>query len=239
LVRRLRRIITVSEFSKQRLIALSGVDQSRIVVIPEGVDDRFRPRPVEEIERVKRDLCIPSPHYVLSLGALEPRKNLGRLLTAWSTCAPRLSEEIWLVIAGPQGADHVFSYLDLGSIPPRVHMTGFVVDNDLPALYSGALALAYVSIYEGFGLPALEAMASGTVPIAGNNSALPEVIGGAGLLVDPFDTGAIALAIERLVEDLPLRENLKARALKRSKAFNWEFAAKLTWSVLLAEARAY
>jgi glycosyltransferase involved in cell wall biosynthesis len=238
LVRRVRRVITVSEFSKQRLIELTGVHQSRIVVIPEGVDGRFHPRSIEEVERVKRDLRIPSPRYVLSLGALEPRKNLGRLLTAWSACSPRFAEDIWLVIAGPQGADHVFSHLDLGSIPSRVHITGFVADNDLPALYSGALALAYVSIYEGFGLPALEAMASGTVPIAANNTALPELIGDAGLLVDPFDTEAIAMAIERLVEDLPLRENLKTRALKRSKVFNWECAANLTLSVLLEEAMA-
>lgn len=238
LVHRVRRVITVSEFSKQRLLALTAVDESQVVVIPGGVDSRFYPRPAKEVERVRRQLNIPSPFYVLSLGALEPRKNLRRLLAAWASCARRLPDDIWLVIAGSKGASQVFSHLDLGSSAPRVHMTGFVADCDLPALYSGALALAYVSTYEGFGLPALEAMACAAVPLAANNTALPEVVGDAGLLVNPFDSEAISAGIESLVQDCALRQELKARALKRGREFSWERAAALTWSILRAEALA-
>jgi glycosyltransferase involved in cell wall biosynthesis len=238
LVHRVQRVITGSEFSKQRLLALTEVDESRVVVIPEGVDGRFYPRSVNEVERMRQRLNIPSPFYVLSLGTLEPRKNLRRLLAAWASCARRVPEEIWLVIAGSKGPSQVFSRFDLGSSPPRVHVTGFVADCDLPALYSGALALAYVSIYEGFGLPVLEAMACAAAPLAANNSALPEVVGDAGLLVNPFDSEAIAGGIERLVHDCALRQELKARAIKRSREFSWERATALTWNILRAEALA-
>ena len=235
LVHRVQRVITVSEFSKQRLLALAAVDESHIVVIPEGVDGRFYPRPSEEVERARQVLKIPSPYYVLSVSTLEPRKNLHRLLSAWASCLPDLPDEIWLVIAGPDGASRVFSHTEFGSAPPRVHFTGFVADCDLPALYSGALALAYVSLYEGFGLPALEAMACGTIPVVSNNTALPEVVGQAGLLVNPFDSEAIAAGIKRVVQDPGLRQELKLRAIKRSGEFSWQRAADLTWNVISGE----
>jgi glycosyltransferase involved in cell wall biosynthesis len=235
LVHRVQRVITVSEFSKQRLLALAAVDESHIVVIPEGVDGRFYPRPVQEVERVRQTLSIPSPYYVLSLGTLEPRKNLRGLLAAWASCVLDLPDEIWLVIAGPRGSSRVFSCPEFGSAPPRVHFTGFVADCDLPALYSGALALAYVSLYEGFGLPVLEAMACGTIPVVSDNTALPEVVGQAGLLVNPFDSEAIAAGIKRIVQDPGLRQELKIRAVKRSGEFSWERAADLTWDVISGE----
>lgn len=232
LLKRVRRVITVSRFSRERLLTLCNIDESKIVVIPEGVDGRFRPRCAGEIARVRRDLGIPSPHYVLSLAALEPRKNLRRLLAAWSCCLARLPEEIWLVLAGASAPSNVFSGVEVADIPPRVHFVGFVADDHLPALYSGALALVYVSIYEGFGLPALEAMASGTVPIVAGNTSLPEVVGDAGLRVNPYDAEEIAAAIERVVDDSDLRETLEARAVRHSRQFSWECAANLTWGVL-------
>lgn len=238
LVHRVRRVITVSEFSKQRLMALSALDEARVVVIPGGVDGRFYPRPAQEVERVRQTLSISSPYYVLSLGTLEPRKNLRRLLAAWASCVLDLPDEIWLVIAGARGSSRVFSCPEFGSAPRRVHFTGFVADCDLPALYSGALALAYVSLYEGFGLPALEAMACGTIPVVSNNTALPEVVGNAGLLVNPFDSEAIAAGIKRIVQEPGLRQALKIRAIKRSGEFSWERAADLTWDVISTEALA-
>ena len=236
LVHRVQRVITVSEFSKQRLLALAAVDESHIVVIPGGVDGRFYPRPSQEVERARQALKIPSPYYVLSVSTLEPRKNLLRLLSAWVSCLLDLPDEIWLVVAGPDGASRVFSRTEFGSAPPRVHFTGFVADCDLPALYSGALAFAYVSLYEGFGLPALEAMACGTIPVVSNNTALPEVVGQAGLLVNPFDSEAIAAGIKRIVQEPGLRQELKIRAIERSKQFSWDRAADLTWDVIHAEA---
>lgn len=236
LIRGVRRVITVSEFSKQRLLALTAVDDSHVVVIPEGADSRFYPRGASEVERVRRKLNIPSPAYLLSLGSLEPRKNLRRLLAAWAMCESRISDGLWLVIAGHKGSSQVFSRLDLGRIPHRVHFTNFVEDRDLPALYSGALALATVSIYEGFGLPALEAMSCGAVPLAADNTALPEVVGDAGVLVNPFDTEAIAAGIERLANDNALRNDLRMRALRRSREFSWERTTALTWNILHTEA---
>jgi glycosyltransferase involved in cell wall biosynthesis len=235
LIHRAQRVITLSEFSKKRLLALTAVDESHVVVIPGGVDSRFYPKSNQEVERARQTLNIPSPYYVLSVSTLEPRKNLQRLLCAWASCVVDIPDEIWLVIAGHDGSSRVFRDAGIGSLPPRVHITGFVADCDLPALYSGALALAYVSVYEGFGLPALEAMACGTIPVVASNTALPEVVGDAGLLVNPFDIEAIAAGIKRIVEEPGLREKLKTRAIERSKQFSWNRSADLTWDVIQAE----
>jgi glycosyltransferase involved in cell wall biosynthesis len=232
LVRRVLRVITGSEFTKRRLVEISGVDESRIVVIPDGVDRRFYPRPEHETEMVRKELGIPSSRYVFSLGTLEPRKNIPRQLQAWAQSVAHLPQDLWLVVAGATGKGHVFGTLNLDNLPPRVHLMGFVPDEKLPALYSGAIAQLCPSLYEGFGLPALEAMAAGTVPIASNCSSLPEVVGNTGILVDPNDTDAIATAIVRIVNDLPMREQLRHRAIARSKAFGWDRTAELTWRVL-------
>jgi glycosyltransferase involved in cell wall biosynthesis len=232
LIKRVRRVITVSRFSRERLLTLCNINESKIVVIPEGVDRRFHPRCADEIVHMRRNLGILSPHYVLSLAALEPRKNLRRLLAAWASCVTRLPEEIWLVLAGASAPGNVFSGVEMGDIPPRVHFAGFVADDQLPALYSGALTLVYVSVYEGFGLPALEAMASGTVPIVAGNTSLPEVVGDTGIQVNPYDAEEIATAIERVVDDSHLRETLEAQVVRHSRQFSWECTADLTWGVL-------
>jgi glycosyltransferase involved in cell wall biosynthesis len=232
LVKRVLRVITISEFSRQRLAAIADIDPARIAVIPPGVDERFYPRPCEEVFAVRKKLRIPSENYVLSLGSLEPRKNLPRLMEAWSQCVPRLGRGVSLVVAGAPGKRHIFRGLKLEHTPPQVHMVGFVDDEDLPALYSGAIALAYPSMYEGFGLPVLEAMACGTVPIVGNWTSLPEVTGDAGLLVDASDVEQIAGAIISIVEDAALRNDLRWRAIERSKQFTWDRAARLTSQVL-------
>jgi glycosyltransferase involved in cell wall biosynthesis len=232
LVRCARSVIAVSEFTKSRLIERVGADRRRIAVIPNGVDARFRPCSAEAIEDARRHLEIPTQRYVLSLGTLEPRKNLRCQLQAWSRCVERLPADIWLVVAGRAGAGHIFAGTNAGQIPNRVHFAGFVPDALLPALYSGALALLYPSIYEGFGLPVVEAMASGTVPITSNSTALPEVVGNAGITVDPLDADAIANAIELLVTDVSVRQTLRDRGLERGRLFTWQSTASQTWEVL-------
>ena len=232
LVRRVRRVITDSRYTQERLLALVPIEKSKVSVVECGVGDSFYPRPADEIARVRGELALPTPHYLLSLGALEPRKNLRGLLAAWSSCVTRLPDDIWLVIAGASAPRNVFGSFETGELPPRVHFAGFVADAHLPALYSGALALVYVSLYEGFGLPALEAMASGTVPIVSNNTSLPEVVGDGGIYVDPFDPDQIATAIERVVDDSALRATLRARAVQQSRRFSWARAAAQTWTVL-------
>jgi glycosyltransferase involved in cell wall biosynthesis len=232
LLKRVRRVITISRYSQERLLALAPIEQSKVAVVYGGVGDSFHPRPADESARVRSKLGIRSPHYLLSLSALEPRKNIRRVLAAWSSCVARLPDDIWLVVAGASAPRNVFSSFEMGELPPRVHFAGFVADADLPALYSGALALVYVSLYEGFGLPALEAMACGTVPIVSDNTSLPEVVGDGGIYVDPFDPDQIAAAIERVVDDSALRAALRARAGQQSRRFSWTRAAAQTWTVL-------
>jgi glycosyltransferase involved in cell wall biosynthesis len=233
LARRVSRLITVSEFSKRRLLELTGIPGSRVAVIPNGVDARFHPRSVDEIRRMRKKTGIIPETYFLTVSSLEPRKNLSRLLEAWRLSADRLPADVWLVIAGAEGKENVFRTANIQSIPPRVLFAGFVADEDLPALYSGAIALVYPSIYEGFGLPALEAMAAGTVPIVADSTSLPEVVGEAGLLVDPLRVEELSEAIIRIVEDGDLRAKLSRRGIQRGFEFTWERAADATWRVLM------
>jgi len=232
LVRSACQVIAVSEFTKNRLAEVVGVDRSKIEVIPNGVDQRFRLCTPEEVAAVREQLRIPSQRYVLSLGTLEPRKNLRGQLEAWSRCVGRVPAETWLVVAGGVGQRHIFSGMNAGPVPDRVHFAGFVPDANLPALYSGSLALLYPSFYEGFGLPALEAMASGTVPIVSNSTALPEVVADGALTVDPCDSESIAEALALLVTKPQMRLELRERAMRRARAFNWERTAARTWQVL-------
>jgi len=232
LVRRVRRVIAISEFTRKRLLERTGVEPEKIVVIPNGVDARFHPRSEEDVRRVRDALGIPTAHYVLSLGSLEPRKNLHRLLQAWGLIQAEVPEDVWLIVAGAKGKPLVFRDVSFDRLPPRVYLTGHVPDEHLPALYSGALAFVYVSVYEGFGLPPLEAMASGTPTLTSNQTALPEVVGDAGLMVDPYEVEAIAWEIKRLVEDSVLRAGLRKKGLERAKQFSWDKTAELTWKVL-------
>lgn len=232
LLPRVRRMITVSEFSKARILEHVWVDPARIVVIPNGVDSRFRPHKDQEHLHLIKRLGIPSRHYVLSLGSLEPRKNLGRLLKAWELLCEEVPEDVWLVVAGAKGKAQIFQDVSFEKLPPRVHFTGHVSDEYLPALYSAALVFVYVSVYEGFGIPPLEAMASGTPTLTGNQTALPEVVGDAGLTVDPFSVDAIAEGLRKLIGDSALRQTLRQKGLERSLKFGWDGIAERTWTVL-------
>jgi glycosyltransferase involved in cell wall biosynthesis len=236
LARRVKRIVAVSEFTKSRLVTSLGIDSSKIAVIPNGVDERFRWTSRIDVCKVQSRLPEPFSAYVLSVGSLEPRKNLARLLEAWSQCVDQIPPSVWLVITGIKGASQVFGRMPQMSLPRRVHLTGFVPERELPALYSGALTLVYPSVYEGFGLPALEAMAAGVPPVVGDNTSLPELVREAGLCIDPFNVGAIARAIIRIVNDVDLRAELGRRSMARSHLFDWNRTARATWEVL-SEAR--
>jgi|Deesub1362A_J573_1020465.scaffolds.fasta_scaffold03662_2 glycosyltransferase involved in cell wall biosynthesis len=234
LVRQVRRVITVSRFTRDRLVETVEVSLEKISVIPNGVDVRFQPKAPEEVARTRNVLGIPSPNYVLSLGSLEPRKNLHRLLKAWSNIHHKLPDDVWLVITGAKGKYSVFQNVSFNKLPPRVYLTGYVPDEYLPALYSGALAFVYVSLYEGFGLPPLEAMACGTPVVTSNITSLPEVVGNAAILVNPYDIRDITDGIYELIRNDALREELKSKGMERAKQFTWDRTAALTWEVLKA-----
>jgi len=232
LARRARQVITVSQFVKERILAHTNVSPDKVVVIPNGVDSRFCPEAVSRVEEVIASLELPSRRYVLAVGSLEPRKNLARLFQAWDRIRELIPKDIWLVVAGASGNSRVFGGQRLDALPFRVVLAAHVEEHLLPALCAGAMAMAYPSIYEGFGLPPLEAMASGTPVLAGNRSSLPEVVGDAGVLVDVLDVDAIAAGIRCLIENSALRDDLRRKGLDRAKQFSWDETARRTWDVL-------
>lgn len=232
LVRRVQRVITDSSFTRERIVKITGISEDKIVVVGAGVDRRFSPRSRAEVASLRKTLGIHASAYVLSLGSLEPRKNLPRLLQAWGRILPKLPPELWLLVAGAPGNPLIYRKVSMDNLPHRVKVMGYVADEHLPALYSGALAFAYPSLYEGFGLPVLEAMAAGVPSVASNRASLPEVAGDTGILVDPTDVDAIGMAIYRLVKDGTFRAELRRRCLERAAKFTWERTADLTLQVL-------
>ena len=235
---RASRIIAVSEATRQDLIELYSVAPDRIVVVPHGVDHSvFRPVPPDDVVRATRRLGVTGP-YLLYLGGIEPRKNLPRLIEAFARLPTNGRPD--LVVAGsgvawnPEGTNLLRAALDRQTIDvrQRVLLPGYVADADRAALLSGAEALVYPSLYEGFGLPVLEAMACGTPVVASNRPALPEVAGDSALLVDPEDPHQLAQAIERVLSDQRLRRVLHQRGLERAARFSWDETARRTAAVL-------
>jgi glycosyltransferase involved in cell wall biosynthesis len=237
LAQRARMILTASEFTKERIIIRTHISASKVVVIPLGVASRFRPEAVAGLNTALSSLHLPSRSYILVVGSVELRKNLARLFQAWARVQNRVPKDLWLVVVGAGGKSRVFAGVAFDRLPDRVFLTGHVDESFIPALFAGALLLAYVSYYEGFGFPPLEAMASGTPVLAGNRSSLPEVIGGAGVLVDPFNVEEIADGIGCMVEDPILRGDLRQKGLLRVKRFDWDQTARRTWDALQAATR--
>jgi glycosyltransferase involved in cell wall biosynthesis len=224
-------IITVSEFSRRDLMETYHIEPERITVTPEAAPKHFIPAGPEEIERVRARYKIAGD-YILAVGSIQPRKNLSRLLAAYSGLIQARSQVKLpqLVLVGKRAwlyAETLRTVGELG-LKSNVIFTGYVPEGDLPPLYSGALCFVYPSYFEGFGLPPLEAMKCGTPVIAGNRTSLPEVIGPAGLLVDPFDSHAIGDAIGRLIDDAALRQTLRERGLLQARRFDWHETARLT-----------
>lgn len=225
-------LVTISEFCKERIRHHTGVDAGKISVVPNGIDEHFRRRSPKVVGHAKRLLGIAAERYVLSLGSLEPRKNLRELLGAWEALLPQIDPSVSLVVAGTVGAGRVFADPGIDRWPDRVIRTGAVPDDLLPALYSGADVFVYPSLYEGFGLPPLEAAACGTPVVTGNGTALPEVLGDAALLVDPTDRGALTDAIRWLLNDGVARDRLSILGLRRAGMFTWDRTSEAIWSLL-------
>jgi glycosyltransferase involved in cell wall biosynthesis/SAM-dependent methyltransferase len=227
------RIIAVSQQTKQDLMDYFSLPEERIHVIYEAPGKVYAPeRNVEVIRAVLERLGI-FHNFILFVGSLEPRKNLKTLLQAYASYVTRDAGEEWLVVAGGKGwlsDDLARVAADLG-IAERVQFLGYVQETDLRVLYSAAKLFVYPSIYEGFGLPPLEAMACGAPVITSNTSALPEVAGDAALLIDPHDSEALHRAMQMVLRDADLRSSMRRRSLARAALFSWERAAEETLAV--------
>jgi glycosyltransferase involved in cell wall biosynthesis len=223
-------VITDSEFSRSRLLQhIPGID-AKINVVLLGVDARFRPVSPAETAQIRARYNLERD-FVLFLGSIEPRKNLRNVLLAWAQVSQHFPN-IDLVVAGAGG--NAFRSVELEPLPARVHFMGHFADQDLPALYGAAMAFVYPSFYEGFGLPPLEAMASGVPVIVSTALALREVVGDAGIFVDPHQPDQIATALKRLLEDGDLRRDLRVQGLVRAGLFTWERTAQQTARILEA-----
>ncbi len=225
-------LIAVSAYTKDRIVKLLGRHPDEITVVHNGPSLATRLTSTLEASRAAAALALPSRRYVLSLSSLEPRKNLPAILDAWRIAQRSLPDNVWLVLAGRKAPAGVFNSQQLSTIPARVHFTGYVPEEHLAGLYSGASLFLFPSLAEGFGLPLLEAMSCGLRSVTSANTSLPEVGGDAAFYVDPADVKEIASAILR---HLP-KENAAAApylpALAQASRFSWNEAALRTEEVL-------
>jgi glycosyltransferase involved in cell wall biosynthesis len=225
-------VITISWQSKKDLETYLKIPGSKIIVTPLAAGTKFRVLSEAEIAPALERAGVERP-YILYVGSVEPRKNLLRLLDAYQELL-KWSERWRLVIVGARNywkSSPVAQKVEQLGLGGQVKFTGYVPDEDLPALYNGADLFCFPSLYEGFGLPVLEAMACGTPVVTANSSSLPEVAGEAALLVDPYNVAEIAAAMRRVLEDPQLAEVLRQRGLKRSAQFTWEKTARETIAV--------
>ena len=229
--RRASHVVADSHATARDLTELYGVPSSRITVIHSGVDARFRPyadsaEAVDESAALRAKYGLGSAPFVLTVGTLQRRKNHLGLVRAFARLAART--DLDLVISGGKGwlYDEVLAEVRTLGLERRVRFTGFTAEQDLPALYRAARVFAFPSFYEGFGLPLLEAMASGVPVVSSDASSLPEVAGDVALLVNPRDDDAIAAALQRALDDEPWRAAAIVRGIARAKEFTWERAGR-------------
>lgn len=229
-VRRATHVLADSESTRQDLLRLWGVPEERVTVLYSGVEPRFQPivDPAAHARVRARYGLGPWP-FLLTVGTVQPRKNYPRLIEAFAAVVREGTfPEGHLVLVGEKGwkAEGTFEAIRRSGMADRIHWLGFVADEDLPILYSMATAFAMVSRYEGFGLPALEAMACGTPVVVSRTSSLPEVVGEAGVQVDPESVMDIAQGLRAVLADPARREALRRAGLERARRFTWEAAAR-------------
>jgi len=230
-------VIADSGQTRDDLVHFYGADPAKITVVHLGVDPAMQPiTDLAMLAGVQSRLGIPGP-YFLYVGTLQPRKNLVRLVEAFAgllAAGDPATADLCLVLAGRRGwRDRpIFDAIARLGLAQRVIVTGYVDERDLPALYSGAVACCLPSLYEGFGLPALEAMACGAAVIAARRSSLPEVVGEAGLLVEPTDTAGLTAAMRLLLTDSERRRDLGRRGRERARQFSWAACARQVLGLL-------
>ena len=221
-------VVAVSHSTKADLVQLLGVNEDKVVVGKEGVGDDFSPVTDEVLLQQARATYVGADPFILNVGTLEPRKNQARLIQAYHQLIQENGIPHRLAIVGRRGwlYENVFAMVERLQLKERVLFLGHVPDQDLPALYSLADIFVYPSLYEGFGMPPLEAMACGTPVVASNVSSLPEVLGDAALLVDPTNVTELAQAMFQALTDQATRQALIAKGFERAKKFTWVEAAQ-------------
>lgn len=222
IVRNTDSIITISENSKKDIMRLLGVSKEKITVTHLGIERKFKPlKDKRHLNEIRNKYRLPRK-FILFVGTIEPRKNLPALIEAYHAVAQKI--DISLVIAGQIGWKYadVFEAIRKYSLQKQVIFTGYVDDNDLPALYNLAEVFVYPSLYEGFGFPVLEAMASGCPVITSSTSSLPEITGNAAILIDPMDIMSITKAILKTVLNKKMRLDMVERGLGQAKKFSWK-----------------
>jgi glycosyltransferase involved in cell wall biosynthesis len=226
-------VVTVSQHARSEVMELYGVPDHRVHVTPLAADEDFRPISAESCASALDELGLEAG-YLLCVGTVQPRKNLERVVQAYALLAP--SSRPKLVIAGPEGwrSSRVFESVRRHRLEDQVRFVGYVSPKQLVALYNGAAAFAYPSLYEGFGLPVLEAMACGTPTLTSDLSSLPEVAGNAAVLVDPRDVDSIRTGLEQVLLDTDLRRWLREAGYRQAARFSWDRCGRKTAAVYRA-----
>jgi glycosyltransferase involved in cell wall biosynthesis len=227
-LQRAARIVTGSDFTRRELMDLFDVPDERIAVTPWGLHARFKPTEPDP-EWLEHRFGVTQP-YILTVATLEPRKNLGALLRAFEELPEDLPPHT-LVVAGAVGWKVGGLLAELDQASSQLVYTGYITDAELVRLYGGAACFVYPSLYEGFGFPPLEAMACGTPVVTSDRTSLPEIVGDAGLLVDPTDIDALATAISDVLGSPQRAHDLRRKGLERSRRFTWETCAAQTVQV--------
>jgi glycosyltransferase involved in cell wall biosynthesis len=236
---RARLVLTVSEFTKKCLVEYYGLDERKIVVTYHGISSIYRPvRDPAALERIRVKHKLPE-RFILYVGKLQARKNLPRLLSAFRSLVQQGAIPHHLVLVGKRTwtSEETFAAIDAPELKGRVIVTGEVPLDELALLYAAAEMFVFPSLAEGFGLPPLEAMACGTPVVSSNATSLPEVVGDAGLLVDPYDVDALAKAIVEVASSDRLRRDLSDRGIARAATFSNRRMAELTHQAYQAAAR--
>lgn len=231
-IERADHIITISECSKRDMVRVLGIEESKIDIIYPGVDfKKFHTKPtIEKQQEVREKYGLPDV-YLLYMGTLEPRKNIPTIVEAFAKIKKSTNKDIQkikLVIAGKKGwlFESIFKKVEELGLESEVIFTDYVKEEDKVALYSGAKVFVFPSLYEGFGIPLVEAMAAGVPVITSNTSSLPEVVGEAGILVEPMDSHQMAAQIKHLIEEDSYYIDLVEKGFIQAKKFNWDDSAK-------------